>query len=133
MFVDCTEMLSEQSRDVDIQCCQRVVQVFRHFVPRLRDQNTKVSLQAQQAFQQMLPAIATFNGLFAVIGLIVETVCYTLKSRNIQLRKSASSVLDAIIEYIGNDGKCCLLLKLMKIVHMYFLVQYQSFTYTEYY
>jgi len=93
-----------------MQYYQCFVQVFRYFVPLLRDQNTKVSLQAQQAFRQMLPVIATFSGLSVVIGLAVETVCYNLRSRNTELRKSASGVLDAVIEYVGNDGKCCLLL-----------------------
>ena len=92
------------------QSCQYVLQVFRHFVPRLRDQNIKVNLQALQAFQEMLPVIASFSGLSNVIGLTVEAVCYNLRSRNVELRRSASSVLDAIIEYVGTDGKCCILL-----------------------
>jgi len=98
-------------------CCECILQVFWHFVPRLRDQNTKVSLQAQQAFRQMLPVIASFSGLSNVIGLTVETVCINLRSRNAELRRSASSILDAVIHYIGNDGTCCLQLKLMKILY----------------
>jgi len=81
-------------------------------VPRLRDQNTKVSLQAQKAFQEILPIVAGSNSLSAVIGLIVEAVCYNLRSRNVELRRSASSILDAVTEYVGKDGKFCLLLKL---------------------
>jgi len=87
----------------NLQC---VVQVFHHFVPRLKDQNTKVSLQAQQAFQQMLPVIASFNDLSRVIGLTVETLCINLRARNAELRRSASSALDAVIEHAGNDYKC---------------------------
>jgi len=85
-----------------LQC---VVQVFHQFVPRLKDQNTKVSLQAHQAFQQMLPIIASFNDLSRVIGLTVETLCVNLRSRNAELRRCASSVLDTVIEHAGNDSK----------------------------
>lgn len=92
--------------------------MFRHFVPRLRDQNTKVSLQAQQAFQQMLPVIANFNDLSRVIGLTVETVCVNVGSRNHKLRRSASNVLDAVIDHAGNDHKCCVkLVKTIYVIH----------------
>ena len=76
--------------------------MFRHFVPRLRDQNTKVSLQAQQAFQQMLPVIASYCDLSKVIGPTVDAVCVNLRSRNAELRRSASNVLDTVIEHSGN-------------------------------
>jgi len=81
--------------------CKSVVQVFRNFVPRLRDQNTKVNLQAQQALQQMLPVIASFSDLPRVIGHTVETVCVNLRSRNVELTRSASNVLDAVTDYVG--------------------------------
>lgn len=75
-------------------------------MPRLRDQNTKVSLQAQQAFQEMLPVIASFNDVSAVIKLAVDAICVNLRSRNVELRRSASCVLDAVIDHAGNDCKC---------------------------
>ena len=85
------------------------VQVCRYFVPRLRDQNTKVSLQAQQAFQQMLPVIASYGDLSKVIGPTVETVCVNLRSRNAELRRSASSLLDAVIAHSGKDQTVAML------------------------
>jgi len=80
---------------------QCVVQVFRCFVPLLRDQNPKLNLQAQHAFQEMLPVIASFNGLSAIIGLTVQTICVNLRTRNVDLQRSASCVLDTVIEHVG--------------------------------
>jgi len=74
-------------------------------VPCLRDQNAKVNLQAQTAFQQMLPVIA--SDLSRDIKHTIATVCVNLRSRNMDLHRSALRVLDAVTEHVG---KCCLLL-----------------------
>lgn len=61
-------------------------------------------MQAQQALQQMLPVLASYNGLNRVIGITVETVCVNLRSRNDELHRSALDVLDAVIEHVGGNG-----------------------------
>ena len=73
--------------------------MFDAFNPRLTDRNSKVNLQALQAFSNMVPLLG--NLLAPIIANIIKALMPNLASKNVTIHNAAMTVLDLISQCVG--------------------------------
>ncbi len=76
-----------------------VLQIFDKFIPCLKDSNSKVNLLALQVMLDVTPVLS--DSLGGVINLTSQTVAQNLSSKNRDIHQTASEVLDAFMDNIG--------------------------------
>ena len=81
------------------------LQIFDHYVPTLKDSNSKVNLFSLQVLCQITPCIK--DNISNMITLILQNVSGNLSSKNKDIHVAATEVLDAFMEFVG---KICHLL-----------------------
>lgn len=94
------ELLEQSESGPEGALRQQTTKVLDAFVLRLCDSNSKVNLFALQALEQMLPVLRDLQ-LGPVMSVMIQNTAGNLASKNQEIARTASRLLDAFINQLG--------------------------------